>query len=148
MSSLINSTQISSYTGVFSRHFDTFSTGNYLIIHKEPLKSFVATTGQNYFGYGDPSNLDNIVYTPVSGVYPFIRVYDKNNKVIQGIDIQKKFGSSKVRIKVEEDARNFIKNGKNEKIEFDGLVFNEIGEEDVQNFLGKKYYYFSLTSTN
>ena len=149
MSSLLSSSQITGFAGIFSRHFDTFSTGNHLIIHKEPLKSYTVLTGDsNYFGYGETSNLDNVTYTPVSGVYPFTRVYDKNNKTFQTTPyFQTSSGHSKLRIKVKSDARAFIKNGKNEKFEFDGLTFNAIGEEDVQNYLGEKYYYFSLVST-
>lgn len=146
MSSLLNSTQIESLANTFSRHFDTFSTGNYLIVHKEPLKTIIAQTGHFYAGYGQDSNLDNVVYTPVSGVFNFIRVYDKNKQQSTS-EIQTLSANAKVRIKVEENARNFIKNGRNERFEFDGLVFNSIGEESVQNFFGIKYYYFSLIST-
>ncbi len=149
MSSLLSTSQISAHTGIFSRHFDTFSANNTLIVHKEPLKTYTVATGDsNYFGYGETSNLDNVTYTPVSGAFPFIRVFDKGLNSAKGApEVQTKFGASSVKIKVKQDAREFIKNGKNEKFEFDGLVFNDIGEESVQNYLGIKYYYFTLIST-
>lgn len=145
---LLNSTDIDNRTGIFARHFDTFSSGRFIVIHKEPLKTISNINTEIYAGYGDTSTQE-VTYTPVSGSFPVMTVYDKNaNQAVKVQEIQTSAAQTKLRIKVKEDARRFIKNGKNQSFEIDGLTFNGIGEESVQNYFGLKYYYFTLISTS
>jgi hypothetical protein len=53
-----------------------------------------------------------------------------------------------VRIKVDEDAKNYIKDGKTEKITIDGKDFQLMTEESVKYFFGIKLYVFHLQFTN
>jgi hypothetical protein len=52
-----------------------------------------------------------------------------------------------VRIKVEKEASDYIKEGKVEKIEIDGKTFNKITDDKVQNYLGTTFYIFYLQAT-
>ena len=55
--------------------------------------------------------------------------------------------SGMVRIKVEKEASDYIKEGKVEKIEIDGKTFNKITDDKVQNYLGTTFYIFYLQAT-
>ena len=58
-------------------------------------------------------------------------------------------GQGKVKIKIEQDARDFILNGsKTEAIDIDGNTFNKYSSERVQDYLGLKYYVFYLEKTD
>ena len=53
-----------------------------------------------------------------------------------------------IKIKVEKDARDFIKNGKTERIEVDEKSFNTISDDKIQNYIGLNYYIFYLEATD
>jgi len=147
MSSLLSDSQIYSKTGIFARHFDTFSNGRNLIVHKEPKRVIVNSSENIYAGYQFSSNEDNFIMVPVSGIFPVIKVDNKNQNSANQPDVQSLSSVNMSRIKVQKDAREFIKNGRNELFEMDGISYNNIGGESVQNFQGLIYYYFTLYST-
>jgi len=146
MASLLTTGDIAGLTGSFGQHFDTFSPFRTLTIHKEPLKTISSNEANIYAGYRETSNESNFTFTPVSGAYPAIVVWDvaKGQELTQLNTINP---VTTVTIKVKRDARDFIRNGKNELFEIDGLSFNELTEGKVQNFLGLTYYYFTLRRT-
>ena len=49
-----------------------------------------------------------------------------------------------IRLKVEEDAKNFIVNDKTERVLVDGLSFKVMGSFIVKYFFGVKLYVFDL----
>ena len=51
-------------------------------------------------------------------------------------------------IKVKEDARDYIKDGKTEKITFDDKTFELASTDKVQRFLDSEYYVFNLKLTS
>ena len=51
-------------------------------------------------------------------------------------------------MKVKEDARDFIKDGKTEKITFDDKTFELASTDKVQRFLDSEYYIFLVKSTD
>lgn len=144
--SLLTSTNINEFTGCFAEHFDLFSSGKLLIVHKEPKIVVTNTSANVYAGYGGLSNESNTTYIPVSGGFPAVRLYGKENEEILK-SLNTSFPHGACRIKVKEDARNFINNGKNEKFELENLTFNGALEETPQNFLGLVYYRFTLYKT-
>tara|TARA_R100000995_G_scaffold80657_1_gene52643 strand:+ start:31 stop:474 length:444 start_codon:yes stop_codon:yes gene_type:complete len=146
MASLLTSNDISGFTGVLEDHFDTFSKN--ITIHKEPIKEISSVSATNYVGYNDSSNTSNFTLIPVSGIYPAIVNYfnDQESEAIPelgGISV----GKGVVRIKVKDDAKDFIKKGKTERIDIDEDSFNTITDEKVQNYLGSKYYVYYLERT-
>jgi hypothetical protein len=139
--------QINQATGLLMKQFDTFASGKLLAIHKEPKKIISNSNAEVYAGYGESSNEQNYTYAYSSGVYPVMRVYDKGAKEhVLDILHTKALGGT-VRIKVKEDCRNFIRDGRNEGFTLEGITYQEAFEETPQNFLGLTFYYFTLYKT-
>jgi hypothetical protein len=142
---LISAADIFHRTGILMEHFDLFSSGNWLIVHKEPRKEIILSTGDVYAGYGY-TNANNYTYVPISGIYPCIRVHEEklDNKLAE---LNAQSPGSYIKIKVKQDARDFITNGKNQKFELENMTFQETVDETVQNYLGLKFYKFILKKT-
>ena len=49
-----------------------------------------------------------------------------------------------VKIKIEKEARDYIKDGKTERVVIDSTSFNIISDDKLQNFLGLQYYVYFL----
>jgi hypothetical protein len=128
MASLITDADKLGFTGMLADHFDTFKQE--IVIFKEAVKVLKnVTSNNNYAGYGESSNQEQYEYVAVSGVYNAAR--------------------GTVRIKVEQDARDFILNGSStEAIKIDGNTYNKVTDDSVQNYLGLKYYVFYLEKTD
>lgn len=144
--SLVNQNIINKFTGVFGQHFDIFSPFYSLVIFKEPIKTY-STDNARVYGYGPDSNETTITYTPVSGVYPAIIIFDK--KQDKEIFFQTKSPLSKggIIVKVKEDAKNFIEEGRNESFRLNRDVYNVISDPKEQNYLGLNYFYYKLEKT-
>jgi hypothetical protein len=145
MASLLTNQNITTLTGVLADHFDTFART--ITIHKEPLKVVSSiNSNDSYAGYGESSNRVNFTYVPQSQSFQAIVIYknEQSNEVTQ-------FGSfpeGVIKIKVKKDARDYILNGKTEKINVDGKSFNTVTEDKVQNYLGLEFYIFYLKQTS
>lgn len=149
--SFLSSTQIASLTGVFSKSFETFTMdrSRTVTIFKEPIKTISSVNSNIFPGYGPSSNMTNITYTPVSGVYPAVITYiaEQNTQELattKTLTPQK----AKVRIRVEQDCANFIENGsKVEKVLVNGDSYNVNSEREVNSFLSLNYYVYYLEKT-
>jgi len=149
MANLLTSTDIVGLTGSLGDHFDTFKRE--IVIFKEPIRVINNVTSNNsYAGYGETSNEIEFTYLPVSGVYSGIVSYYEDQQSEMGESIGNLFlGQGKIKVKIEQDARDFILNGsKTEAIDIDNNTFNKFSSERVQDYLGLKYYVFYLEKTN
>jgi hypothetical protein len=143
MASLLSSTEIAGITGIFGDIFDTFKRD--VVIYKEPKKVISQINTENIFGYGEPSNAVNYTYTPQSGTYSAkIRYIERSSDDPYVVQLGSDIETSIVRLKVRDDARQYINQGKTEKIEFDGKSFKVRGNEIIKNFLGSELYVFYL----
>jgi len=147
MANLVPSTGKAYLTGALKDHFDTFKEP--FTIFKEPTRTFTSdtTTNLSYYGYSKRQKELHFSNTHVSEIYNGIVTYRGNQpaNTIGGGDIHHRFSDGDAEIKVESDARRFIKqNGKTLKITFDENTFNIVGDERVQNYLGLKFYIFPL----
>ncbi len=150
MSSFLNLNQLNQLTGIFNRHFDTFSSGinNYITVLKEPTKIINNTNSLNMPGYSNDSlNLSDITYIPVSGVFPAMIIYPKDAKIQSFTQLNLNLDKNDIAIKVKEDCKNYIINGKTENIIVNNNLYNSNDTPVIQNFFGSKYYYFKLTAT-
>ncbi len=147
MSSLITGSQLTTLTGIFARHFDTFSVFQPIIVNKQPKETKTSTNDNNLPGYGEESNTTNITFTPVSGIFPAIIVAEREQGLNRFPETQFYIPQGVTRIKVQKDARDFIKNGRTESISINDITFNVITDDAFQNYLGLVYYYFSLQQT-
>ena len=96
------------------------------------------------YGYGTPSNETNYTYTPRSGIFSGIVVYGANkpNQMIGDMHIE--MPDNHVRLKVELAARNYINDGKTEKIDIDDRSFFVKSDDVVERYLTKNYYVYTL----
>ena len=146
MADLISTTERAALGSMFNDIFDTFKRD--IVIHKEPKKIINQISTSQIFGYGDYSDVINYQYVPVTGVYPAIIKYtDKQTaNFVEEINSQISVGTAS--IKVRKDCRDFIANGKTEKITFDGKTFNVISDDAVNSFLNaSEFYLFQLEVT-
>lgn len=144
MSSLISDANKLELTGILSDHFDTFSRN--IIVYKTPqATASIDLNSTNLAGYNTDIQYPNVTYTVVSGIYPAIRII-KNDQIPNKIDEIKALtvGEGKIRIKVKEDAKNFIEQGKNEYVDVDGFKYNFINRPFTQNYLGLIFYIYHL----
>jgi len=137
MATLLSSTEISGITGIFGDIFDTFKRD--IVIFKEPKKVISSINTENIFGYGEPSNAVNYTYVPQSGTYSAkIRYIERASDDPYVMQLQSDIETTMVRLKVRDDARQYIKKGKTEKVE------KIRGNEIIKNFLGSELYVFYL----
>jgi hypothetical protein len=152
MANLLSQSQISSFTGIFGDHFDTFADHNEIVVFKEPIKNIVFATPNTSPGYPNYNNENlsenQVTYTPVSGVYNAIVRHKKNNKFEFLPETRAVFFDGDIAIKVKQDARDYILQGRTENITINGRKYTISSDEWVQNFLGLKYYYFGLKTAN
>ena len=147
--SFLNSEQLNLLTGTFQKHFDQFSTGigNEILIYKEPIKIINTIGSTNFPGYGeDSSSNTEITYQVVSGAYPCIPIY--GNMGGKGFtELHFSLGQNEIMVKVKEDAKNYILDGKTERVIVNGMNYNITSNYKIQNFYGSLYYYFKCTET-
>ena len=143
MASLLSDTEINNITGAFGDVFDTFKKD--IVVFKEPTKTVVDVDTSFLYGYGAPSNKTNYEYTQVSGIYPALVM-----RGTMGETSKEKFNypDNKIGIKVEKDARDFIKQGKTERVIIDDTNYNVSSSDSQVDFLTKKYYIFELEKAN
>jgi len=147
MASLISDTEKANLVTIFDDIFDTFKRD--IVIFKESKKVLDnIITNENYAGYGESSNKTNYTYVANSGVYPaHISYQDKQDAPFVN-SIASTDAKGIARIKVKKDAREFIRNGKTEYIQFDDKKFNIITTDSVKKFLGNEYYVYYLETTS
>jgi len=144
MPSLLTSDETNSITGAFGDVFDTFA--KQVTVWKEP-KKVVSDLNLNFlYGYEDDvSSSATVTYEAVSGTYS--GVVSRQGK--KG-DSDERYGAgfflpdNQIRIKVEEDARDFINSGVNERVVISTKSYNIVGKESQADFLTKKYFVFLL----
>ncbi|MBC8411103.1 MAG: hypothetical protein H8E12_20660 [Rhodobacteraceae bacterium] len=142
MASLISSGEKAELTGVFGDVFDTFSRN--IIVYKEPIKTVSSINEANIFGYGDTSNQVNYSYTAQSGTYPATVQYADHQQQKYSSDVGGAIPQGQVRIKVRPDCRDFIKNGRTERIEFDDKSWDLVSDDTAKKFLDSEYYVYHL----
>lgn len=148
MSSLVSTDEISSFTGDYKNLFDTFKRE--FVVIKEPQRNVLKNDINAdflYYGYSSPSQQpDTLVsYDIVSGVYSGMIRYSTNSKNYMNLtDLRNIIPEADIKLKVEEDAKNFIIKDKTERIMIDDANFKVVGSYIVKYFFGVKLYVFNL----
>jgi hypothetical protein len=146
MASLISSTEKAVLTGIFSDIFDTFERS--ITVYKEPKKVIQQINLDGVFGYGEYSMPANYEYIPVMGEFPAVIRYANDAEYKEVDDVTSNIPFGHATIKVKQDAREYIKTGKTEKITFDGKTFELASSDKVQRFLDSEHYIFLVKSTD
>lgn len=147
---LIPQRDIDNATGIYRSFFYDMSIGrnSYVTVYKEPIQIINNPTNDNVLpGYNSDAINSDITYQAVSGIYPCVPIYPyKNINSDKLMQLKFVLDANQVVIKVLQDARDFIVNGKNEKVIVDNLPYTILMDYQVQNFWGDRYYYFKLNA--
>ena len=145
MASLVSASEVKTFTGDFQNLFDTFKRR--IVVWKEPKKTYTTVENTVYVGYGAGAVKQNVSYTPESGIFDAIVSYTDKQKSDNLEELQLRHLGGQCRIMLQEAGRDYIKNGKTERIEIDGKAFNVVTDEAVKHFFGYKLYVFHLEAT-
>jgi hypothetical protein len=123
--------------------------GKTVTVVKEPLKTTVSSpiTQNNVFGFGEMQANSVYDYTPVTGVFPAFIIYPRDYQTSLNSEIDIRVGSEPIKIKVQQDCRDFIYNGRTLHLIADNKTFYLDGEARLQLFLNGNYYFFNLKET-
>ena len=134
----------------FSKSYDDFFNhfSRPFIVHKEPVKVMQQLESAPLYGYGSNSDPVNYTYIPVSATFSG-RIYYNNARDTDAVDSDLKlvFARGDVTLKVKQDAKDYISNGKTIKVEFDDKTWNIITEDIVKKYLNNTYYVYGLEQT-
>ena len=151
MSSLLNSSNIAYITGQFQNLWKTLSTGrnSYITIVKEPIKIINQSNSLNVYGYSEDSlNQSDITYTPVTGTFPSVVLYNNAMNSKQFTELHFSLDENQIIVKLDKPGRDYMKDGKVEYVIVEDNKFNLVSStERIQNYYGLKFYYFKLQAT-
>ena len=144
MPSLISSSELATIATTLDDVFDT--RARRLVVYKESLKTSVPIDPANMvFGFGESQQQDAFTYTEVTGVYSAVGVYQLKQQNVQfQPEIMARILDGDLTIKVRQDCRDYINNGKVEKFLFDDQTFLQNGEEIK---ISDQFWLFSLKGT-
>ena len=143
MANLLSTTEITNITGAFGDVFDTFKRE--IVIYKTPQQTAVDVSTSFLYGYDDYSSKPtNYTLTPVSGVFSGVFYGSSYQADVLLGETKTYIPDNQYYIKVERDCRNYINNGRNQRIDVDSKPYKLIGSEKQVNFLTAKYYVFLL----
>ena len=147
MASLVSQDEINVFTGDFRNLFDTFKRT--ITIHKAAKKILKNINTDFLYGYGNPAEQANYEYVHVYKDFDCMVSYKDHQDSDELSEVSEiRYFAGDVRIKVDEDAKDYIKDGKTEKVVIDRKDFQLITEESVKYFFGIKLYDFHLQITN
>jgi len=149
---LLNSTVSSFFSGALGDLFDTVARSRpdrYITVFKEPIKNFAVDNQNVLAGYGENISANDFTLTPVSGTFPAVIIYSKaEDSDSLSTEILTSSIQNKVKIKVEQDASDFISTDRTLNIIVDGQIFNVISQYKVQDYCGLRYFYYDLQQTS
>ena len=144
--SFINSTTAEDFSKDYDDFFTYFSRP--FTVHKDPIRVIEQVQNAPIYGYGQSSDPVNFTYIPVNAVFSG-RIFYNNSRDVDAVnsDLKLVFARGDVTLKVKQDARDYIANGKTLKLEFDGKTWNVITEDVVKRYLNNSYYVYGLEQT-
>lgn len=146
MAGFITNNQIYELTGAYHKHWRTFNKR--IVVTKEPIKTIVTNNNTTLpiFGYAEESQpLASYTYTSVTGVFMAQVTVNLDQKAVELEDIKNTAAKGTIRIKVEQDCRDFIEDGrKTESIQYGEQIYNTLALDGLHNFFGLKFYTYML----
>jgi hypothetical protein len=143
MASLLTATQKANFEQGISNLFDTFKQD--IVVYKEPKVVITDITKPRVFGYNEDSDIQNINYIPVTGVFSAIVKYKRDQKEERLGDTANLIDYGQVDIKVKSDANDFIQNnGSTINISINDLMFKIVSSQSVRRYISSEYYHYIL----
>jgi hypothetical protein len=146
MADLLSNTDKTSFQNSVLDLFDTFSRA--ITIHKEPQKKITQVDANLLPGYNNTSKPENVEYIHRSASYNAIIEYNKKQNTETEAHAGTIVSRGSVSIKVQQDARDYINNGKTEKIIIDDKSFNLASRDAVKDYFGMKMYIYFLEESS
>jgi len=138
MANLLSSAERATAKSLYGDFFETFQRE--IVVHKSPKKVINTVNLTTVFGYGTE---EHVVYDyqTVSGVYSGLIDYKfKDNYLVT--EINQKFINADARIKVEQAAKDFIDEGRTERIDFDNKTFQVMSSESPSSIISEYYTFY------
>jgi len=143
MASLLTATQKANFEQGISNLFDTFKQD--IVVYKEPKVVITDITKPRVFGYNENSDIQNINYIPVSGVFSAIVKFKRDQKEERLGDTANLIDYGQVDIKVKSDANDFIQNnGATINISINDLMFKIVSSQSERRYISSEYYHYIL----
>lgn len=143
MASLLTNTQKANFEKGISNLFDTFKQD--IIVYKEPKVLITDINKPRIFGYNENSDLANINYIPVTGVFSAIVKYKRDQKEERLGDTANPIPYGQVDIKVKSDANDFIQNnGATINISINNLMFKIVSSQSARRYISSEYFHYML----
>lgn len=145
MASLLTDAQRLDFGSSFNDLFDTLARD--IVVYKEPIKNISYIDSTPSFGYPTDQLPESVSYTPVSGVYKARIFYGNPDEDITSINTEIKNPNTVARVRVRSDGKNFIENGRTEKVTFDGKSWNVQFGFVVKRYVDESYYEYTMKET-
>ena len=143
MASLLSAADKTYFTGAFGDFVDTFIDLSTIVVFKEPIKTIASSSVRPLYGYGNASVEDNFTYTVVSGSFGALLTYP-SRQIDGGFvnEIENRLATDELFLEVKQNARDYILNGKTEKIVADDKSYTIVNEDLIINYLTYTLYGF------
>jgi hypothetical protein len=143
MASLLSAAQKASFEKGMTNLFDTFKQE--IVIYKEAEIQIIDMNQPRMFGYNERSDIQNINYIPVTGVFQAL-VTSSRKQSQSRLDLSENIiDNGEVEIKVKSDANNFINNnGKTLFVSIDDLTYKFASSQSPRPYITSEYFTYYL----
>lgn len=143
MASLLTSGQKIFFKKGLDDLFDTFKQD--IIIYKEAKIDILNINEPRLFGYNERVDLSSINFIPVTGVFPALVTFNRDQKQDALNEVGNFIPRGDVSIKVKEDAYSFIENdGPTINVGINDTLYKIISSESFRRFISTDYYVYNL----
>ena len=142
MASLLTSAQKTIFKKGLNDLFDTFKQD--IVVYKEAQIELVDVNQPRMYGYNERSDIDNINYIPVTGVFPALVTYTKKQSQQRLEESDNIIDKGEAEMKVKSEANDFIQNGKTLYASFDGLMYKFISSQAPRPYISSEFFTYYL----
>ena len=143
MASLLSATQKASFEKGMTNLFDTFKQD--IVIYKEAKIDIINIAQPRMYGYNERSDIDNINYIPVTGVFQALVTSSKKQSQERLEEAENRIDKGEVEIKVQSDANDFIQNnGKTLYVMINDLMYKFISSQSARPYISSQYFTYYL----
>jgi len=143
MAELLSTSDKANFQTSYLDIFETFKKE--IKIHKEPIKQVITANSEATLpGYNEGSNPTNYKLIPEFKTFYAMVRYGMKQETSVTDEVGLVVPEGQVIIKIQQEGRDYIVNGKTERIEFDGKSFNLVSKDAIRDYFGLKIYVFVL----
>ena len=141
--SLLSATQKASFEKGMTDLFDTFKQD--VVIYKEAKIEVININQPRMYGYNERSDIDNINYIPVTGVYQALVTSSKKQTQERLEESENRIDKGELEMKVKSDANDFIQNnGKTLYVSINDLMYKFVTSQSPRPYITSEYFTYYL----